>query len=85
MKELAERVQIILPEIPCFGCTIPLERYGEAVGFSDPCNGVTDAKIPSFSTVSALTDPIQADEAMKIISTSVSVLINPCNHPVWVF
>jgi molybdopterin/thiamine biosynthesis adenylyltransferase len=67
MKGLTGRVQIILPGGPCFGCTIPIERYGEAVGFSDPCDGVVDAKIPSFSTVSALIGSIQANEAMKII------------------
>ena len=64
---LTGRVQVILPGGPCFGCTIPIEKYGEAVGFSDPCDGVVDAKIPSFSTVSALVGSIQANEAMKII------------------
>lgn len=67
MKGLAGRVQVILPGGPCFGCTIPIEQYGEAVGFHDPCDGVVDAKIPSFSTVSALVGSIQANEAMKIV------------------
>ncbi len=67
IREFSGRIQTYIPNGPCLACGIPLDRYGEIMELSNPCEGLDYDAVASFSSVASIVGGIQSNEAMKIV------------------